>query len=183
MTTAGGIEEDLIKCLAPTFVGDFNLKGNYLREKGINRIGNLLIPNENYCKFEDWVIPILDEMLSEQKSDEQKIWTPSKMITRLGEKINNDQSICYWSARNKIPIFCPGLTDGSLGDMIYFHSFRNPGLIVDIASDIRRINTIAVKAQKSGMLIIGGGIIKHHICNANLMVIIKNEKKFSFSLF
>jgi len=29
---------------------------------------------------------------------------------------------------------------------------------------------MAVKAANSGMIIIGGGVIKHHICNANLMV-------------
>ena len=27
VTTAGGIEEDLIKCLAPTYMGDFALDG------------------------------------------------------------------------------------------------------------------------------------------------------------
>lgn len=68
VTTAGGVEEDLIKCLAPTFIGDFQLKGSTLREDGINRIGNLLVPNINYCKFENWVMPILDKMLEEQVS-------------------------------------------------------------------------------------------------------------------
>ncbi|NWJ02480.1 DHYS synthase, partial [Crypturellus undulatus] len=58
VTTAGGVEEDLIKCLAPTYVGDFELRGQELRERGINRIGNLLVPNDNYCKFEDWLMPI-----------------------------------------------------------------------------------------------------------------------------
>ena len=32
-----------------------------------NSIGNLLVPNDNYCKFEDWVMPILDKMLVEQR--------------------------------------------------------------------------------------------------------------------
>ena len=36
--------------------------------------------------------------------------------------------------------------------------------------DIRRINSMAVKAANTGMIIVGGGLIKHHICNANLMV-------------
>ncbi|NXW74491.1 DHYS synthase, partial [Hirundo rustica] len=58
VTTAGGVEEDLIKCLAPTYIGDFHLRGRDLRENGINRIGNLLVPNDNYCKFEDWLMPI-----------------------------------------------------------------------------------------------------------------------------
>lgn len=66
VTTAGGIEEDFIKCLAPTYKGDFALPGASLRSKGLNRIGNLLVPNDNYCKFEDWIMPILDQMLKEQ---------------------------------------------------------------------------------------------------------------------
>jgi len=43
VTTAGGIEEDIIKCFQPTFMGDFKLNGRELRKKGINRIGNLLV--------------------------------------------------------------------------------------------------------------------------------------------
>jgi deoxyhypusine synthase len=39
VTTAGGIEEDLMKCFQPTFMGDFKLDGRTLRKKGINRIG------------------------------------------------------------------------------------------------------------------------------------------------
>lgn len=91
-------------------------------------------------------------------------------LHRLGECINNESSICYWAAKNKIPIFSPALTDGSLGDMMYFHSHRNPGLVVDILSDLKRLNTMAVKALNTGVIIVGGGLIKHHICNANLMV-------------
>lgn len=168
VTTAGGVEEDFIKCLAPTFMGSFELSGSQLRERGINRIGNLLVPNDNYCKFEDWLMPLLDEMLEEQES-KGTVWSPSRIIHRLGERIANPSSIYYWAAKNKIPVFCPALTDGSLGDMMYFHSFRHPGLVVDILSDLRRLNTMAVKAVNSGMIIVGGGIIKHHICNANLM--------------
>ncbi|OIW09199.1 hypothetical protein TanjilG_11337 [Lupinus angustifolius] len=170
VTTTGGIEEDLIKCLAPTYKGDFSLPGAHLRSKGLNRIGNLLVPNDNYCKFEDWIIPIFDQMLKEQ-NEENVLWTPSKLIARLGKEINNESSYLYWAYKNNIPVFCPGLTDGSLGDMLYFHSFRNPGLIVDIVQDIRAMNGEAVHASpsKTGMIILGGGLPKHHICNANMM--------------
>ena len=68
VSSAGGVEEDFIKCLAPTYLGDFNLPGRELRLKGINRIGNLLVPNNNYVKFEEWIMPIFDQMLEEQKT-------------------------------------------------------------------------------------------------------------------
>ena len=76
VSTAGGIEEDFIKCMAPTFLGDFHLPGKDLRERGINRIGNLLVPNDNYCRFEGlWIMPILDQMLLEQKEQVQGVET------------------------------------------------------------------------------------------------------------
>ncbi|KAH7474362.1 hypothetical protein PRIC1_013511 [Phytophthora ramorum] len=169
VSSAGGIEEDFIKCLAPTYIGDFALKGENLRRRGLNRIGNLLVPNDNYCKFEDWMDPILDTMLEEQKT-QGTVWSPSTMIHRLGKEIDNEDSVYYWAYKNNIPVFCPSLTDGSIGDMIYFHSYRNGGLVVDIASDIRRMNDHTIRAPgKTGVIILGGGMVKHHILNANLM--------------
>lgn len=34
---------------------------------------------------------------------------------------------------------------------------------------MKRINDIAVRAPCTGMIIVGGGLVKHHVCNANLM--------------
>jgi hypothetical protein len=49
---------------------------------------------------------------------------------------------------------------------------------VDLVEDIRAINDLAMKAPpaKTGMVILGGGVAKHHICNANLM---KNGADFA----
>ena len=170
VTTAGGVEEDFIKCLGPTYMGAFDLDGATLRKKGLNRIGNLIVPNENYCKFEDWIIPILDEMVVEQDRDSVN-WTPSKIIARLGKEIDDESSVYYWAQKNNIPVFCPALTDGSIGDMMYFHTFRSSpaALRCDIVEDIRKINTMAVRAHKAGAVVLGGGVVKHHISNACLM--------------
>jgi deoxyhypusine synthase len=175
VTTAGGVEEDFIKCLAPTYLGSFTTPGASLRMKGMNRIGNLIVPNSNYCAFEDWVVPVLDKMLEEQeaskRTDEPSHWTPSKVIQRLGKEINDERSVYYWAWKNNIPVFCPALTDGSLGDMLYFHTFKSSPeqLRIDIVEDIRKINTIAVRAKRAGIIILGGGVVKHHIANACLM--------------
>ncbi|XP_037262639.1 deoxyhypusine synthase isoform X2 [Falco rusticolus] len=150
VTTAGGVEEDIIKCLAPTYIGDFSLRGQDLRQNGINRIGNLLVPNDNYCKFEDWLMPILEQMVDEQETQGTR-WTPSRMIARLGKEIDNPESVCYWAQ-------------------------KHPGLVLDIVEDLRLINTQAIFARKTGMIILGGGLVKHHIANANLM---RNGADFS----
>ena len=84
-----------------------------------------------------------------------------QVVARLGKEINNKSSVCYWAARNSIPIFCPALTDGSLGDMLYFHSYKSPGLVIDVVGDIRAINDEAIKASpcKTGVIVLGGGAL------------------------
>jgi deoxyhypusine synthase len=54
--------------------------------------------------------------------------------------------------------------------------YRRPEFVLDIAYDIRLLNDIAVHAHASGMIILGGGVVKHHTCNANLM---RNGANFS----
>jgi deoxyhypusine synthase len=98
--SAGGIEEDLIKCLAPTFLGSFDLPGRDLRQRGQNRIGNMLVPNSNYCAFEEFMTGVLDEMLREQEEGSAS-WTPSRMIRRLGERIDDESSVYYWCALDR----------------------------------------------------------------------------------
>ena len=110
VASAGGIEEDFIKCLAPTFLGDFHkYSGKDLRTKCINRIGNLLVPNSNYCKFEDWIIPIFDQMLKEQKEQVStlkfdSVWSCSPLVT---------------GAWCNLPILCPDKVVESLEVLMF----------------------------------------------------------------
>lgn len=43
-------------------------------------------------------------------------------------------------------------------------------LLLLVHIDIRLVNSESVYAKKTGMIILGGGVVKHHICNSNLMV-------------
>ncbi|MEK6888940.1 MAG: deoxyhypusine synthase [Nanoarchaeota archaeon] len=168
VTTAGGIEEDIIKCLGDFKLGDFRANGKELREKGINRIGNIFAGNELYVKFEKFMSSVLDEIYSEQKKT-GKIICASDLIWKLGEKINNEESICYWAWKNKIPIYCPALQDGALGDNIYFSQFKHSDFKIDIVEDIRRLNDSTIGLKKSGAIILGAGVVKHAILNANML--------------
>jgi deoxyhypusine synthase len=167
ITTAGGIEEDIIKCLGDFKIGSFNLNGKELRDKGINRAGNILIPNSRYCRFEDFIIPILEKINKNQK-ETTEILTPSKLIHLLGKEIDNKESIYYWAQKNNIPVYCPAITDGSIGDMIYFFKNSHPNFKIDISDDIVKMNNSTIGKNKTTMIILGGGVIKHHICNANM---------------
>ncbi|MBS3168706.1 deoxyhypusine synthase [Candidatus Woesearchaeota archaeon] len=183
VTTAGGIEEDIIKCFDDFILGDFNADGANLRQKGINRTGNIFVPNDRYIKFEKFFIPFLEEL-----NKESNVNSTTEITKRLGEKINNKSSIYYWCYKNNIPVFCPALTDGSMGDMIYFFKHKHPELKIDIADDIKKLNDIAITSKKTGLIILGSGVIKHHICNANMFrngadyaVYLNNSQEFDGS--
>ena len=66
VSSAGGVEEDFIKCFAPFYLGSFDADDIEMRKKGLNRIGNIFVPSENYVKFESWLTPIFKEMYVEQ---------------------------------------------------------------------------------------------------------------------
>ena len=54
--------------------------------------------------------------------------------------------------------------------MLFFHTYRNAtSLKIDILEDVKELNLLAMRAAETGMLILGGGVVKHHIANANLM--------------
>jgi deoxyhypusine synthase len=167
VTTAGGVEEDIIKCLKPFVLGDFRAKGAELREKGINRIGNIFVPNDRYIAFEKFLTPILEELTEMQKKS-GRITAPSELVRIMGERINDERSVYYWAAKHNIPVFCPAITDGSIGDIIFFFKYNRPELKVDIAEDNFRLNNLAIDAKETGILILGGGVVKHQICNANM---------------
>lgn len=166
VTTGGGIEEDIIKCIGPFYLGDFNASGKALRDKGINRTGNIFVPNQRYLDFEKFVQPILQRLYERQKA-ENRIIPASELIMELGKEINNESSILYWCWKNKIPAFCPSITDGALGDQISFFKYNNPGFYLDQAEDMKQLDEISITSKKTGIITLGSSAAKHHICNAN----------------
>ena len=167
VTTAGGIEEDFIKCFGNFKLGSFNSPGKELRKNATNRIGNIFVPNDLYCKFEKFLVPILNEMKKSQIKNSKPI-SPKELIWKIGEKIGNPESIYYWAHKNKIPIYCPAISDGSLGDIIYFFKHNNPEFIIDTTEDTKNLNDETIGLKKSAVIILGSGIVKHSILNANL---------------
>jgi deoxyhypusine synthase len=131
VTTAGGVEEDIIKCLKPFVIGSYDTPGRFLREKGINRTGNLFIPNDRYLYFERFMNKFLDRIYEEYQA-QGKIISTQEFCWEIGKEINNEDSVNYWCWKNKIPVFCPALTDGSLGDLIYFFKQRKKDFKIDI---------------------------------------------------
>lgn len=169
VTTAAAVEEDLMKCSASHFLSNFREDDDLLRQKGVIRMGNVITTRDKYQGFRAAMSKVLDRMLERQEKEDFN-WTPSKTIDFWGETVGDKSSILHWCHKNGIPVFCPGFTDGAIGELLLTHHENNEAkLRVDVVEDVRRMNDSALKAKQSGVIILGGGVIKHHILNANLM--------------
>jgi deoxyhypusine synthase len=166
-TTAGGIEEDFMKCFEDFYLGEFDMKGTDMLKRGIYRTGNLVNTATSYIKFFDWYYKVLEGMLEEQKT-QGTLWTPSSMINRMGREINDERSIYYWCWKNDIPVFNPAIVDGAIGENLLLFNLEKPGLKLDLMQDQRRLYSVSLSSIKTGAVIIGGSISKHQILNSNI---------------
>ena len=167
VTSAGGVEEDIIKCLKPFVMGRFDVSGRMMFEHGINRTGNIFVPNDRFSLFDDFMKTFFERIYRIQK-EEGKIFCPNDLIRELGLEINKEDSILYWAAKNDIPVFCPGLIDGSFGDLVYFFKQSNPGFLIDISREMKEMVDLVLNSEKTGAILLGGGISKHFTLNANI---------------
>lgn len=166
VTSAGGVEEDIIKSLKPFALGRFEVSGKMLFEHGINRIGNIFVPNDRYAYFDKFMQDFFRRIY--QLQQEKGPLSPSDFNRELGLAINDETSYLYWAAKNNIPVFCPGLVDGSIGDLIVFFKQTHPDFVIDVSKEVQQITKIALNSEKSGGILLGGGISKHFALNANI---------------
>lgn len=167
VTAAGGVEEDIIKSLKPFVLGQFEAPGRMLFEHGINRIGNIFVPNDRFAYFDKFMQGFFEKIYVEQKKN-GKVYCPNQMIRELGLEINSEDSILYWAAKNDIPVFCPGIIDGSIGDLIFFYKQSHPDFLLDITQEMKDIVQLTLNCEKTGGIILGSGISKHFALNANI---------------
>jgi len=158
VTTSGSIEEDIMKSIGEEFnLSSFNADDTQLHEKGENRIGNLVIRNESYMKFEDLMVEYLGKIYERK----QRILT-SELLSEIGLMLDDENSILYQAAKNKIPIYCPGIADSSFGFQLFMFQQKHPDFIVDSIQDMGRVITDLSFDEKKGLISLGGSISKHY---------------------
>lgn len=162
ITTAGTLDHDLARVWRDYYHGSFMANDKELHNEGINRLGNIFIPNECYGKIlEEKMQPILEELYKTKNK-----WSTKELVWEFGKHLENEKngkdSIMYWAWKNKIPMYIPGITDGAFGSQIWMYYQEHRDFTIDLLKDEQELSDIIFDAEKSGAFIIGGGISKHH---------------------
>ncbi|MBI2546842.1 MAG: deoxyhypusine synthase [Candidatus Aenigmarchaeota archaeon] len=166
-TTGGGIEEDIMKCFKPFVIGHFDKDAKELYVRGMNRTGNIYVPDSIYMEFEQFVLRLLEKFYKRQLT-ENKVVSTIEFVDELGKEINNESSILYWAYKNRIPVFAPGLVDGAIGDIIWFFKNKHPDFKLDVSDDVLKMNNLPVEADNTGVIALGSGLPRHYALNANI---------------
>jgi deoxyhypusine synthase len=85
----------------------------------------------------------------------------SQFCREIGKRICNESSILYWAAKNNVPVYVPGITDGAVGYQTWLFS-QDHDFKLNLLKDSGELNEIVFNAEKTGALLVGGGISKHH---------------------
>ncbi len=172
VTTTGGLEEDIIKTHGPFLKGSFDADGAYLRKNGVNRSGNIFVPNERYIWFEKFMHSSLEKLYSKNKNS-GKIIDSVELVEFLGSEVeklkNHEESFTYWCYNNKIPLLCVPLADGAIGDHIYFFKKEHKDFVIDLSKEVELLYDTVINADKTGAILLGGSVPKHHIMNALML--------------
>ena len=159
ITACGTLDHDLARCWKDYYRGSFIMDDVKLHEQGVNRLGNVLVPNESYGTIiEQKIQTLLQELYDEGKRE----LSPSQFAREIGLRCCNETSILYWAAKNEIPVFVPGITDGAVGYQMWLFS-QDHDFKINLLKDSGELSNIIYDAKKTGALIVGGGISKHHV--------------------
>ena len=158
ITTCGALDHDIARHFSNYNEGSFTLDDAELADQDIHRLGNVLVPMQSYG-------PLIEEkmqsFLEEEYNKGTREMSTEDICKMIGSHLGED-SFLYWASKNDIKVIVPGIVDGAVGSQIWMFSQKHTDFKLNITKDSDTLSGIIFKAKKSGALMLGGGISKHH---------------------
>jgi len=157
ITTCGALDHDIARHYSEYKEGSFTLDDKQLVKEKLHRLGNVIVPLENYG-------PLIEEKMQivlENVFKNQKELSTADITREIGKTLGED-SFLYWAYKNEIPVIVPGIMDGAVGSQIWMFNQKHQDFKVDVVKDSNILSGLIFKAESSGALMLGGGVPKHH---------------------
>ena len=158
ITTCGALDHDIARHFSHYKEGSFTMDDGELADQNIHRLGNVLVPMESYG-------PLIEEkmqlFLEEEYQKGTREMSTASVCKMIGKNLGED-SFLYWAFKNEVDVVVPGIMDGAVGSQIWLFTQKHNDFKLNLAEDANLLSGLIFKAEKSGALMIGGGISKHH---------------------
>ncbi len=160
-TGASIVDMDFFEALGfKHYKGSQTIDDNHLRDLYIDRIYDTFIDEEELQNCDGTIKTIADGMKPGAYSSREFIKEMGKYLVKHSFKKDSLIQVCY---EHNVPIFCPAFSDSSAGFGLVVHQVENPNAHVSIDSvkDFRELTMIKIKANVTGLFMIGGGVPKN----------------------
>ena len=161
LTTCGTLDHDLARTYRPYYHGEWTLDDAALHRRHLYRLGNLVIPEANYGRIiEQKMQPILRGLWDRGV----RSLSTRALSSAIGASLPKGarSSILRAAFDREVPVIVPGITDGAVGSQVWLFWQDHRALSLDLLSDEQVLSDLVYGAKRSGAIMLGGGISKHH---------------------
>ena len=158
ITTCGALDHDIARHFSEYNEGSFTMDDKELADQNIHRLGNVLVPMESYGPL---IEEKVQEILEKAYNDGKKEMSTAEINRELGKAMGED-SFLYAAYKNNIPVIVPGIMDGAVGSQLWMFAQKHSDFKLNLIEDANFLSELIFKAEKSGALMLGGGVPKHH---------------------
>ena len=158
ITTCGALDHDIARHFSNYNEGSFTLDDSKLADENFHRLGNVLVPMESYGPL---IEKKMQSFLEEEYNNGTREMSTEDICKMIGKHLGDD-SFLYSASKHDVKVIVPGIMDGAVGSQIWLFSQKHPDFKLNVIRDADTLSGIIFKAKKSGALMIGGGISKHH---------------------
>jgi len=142
-----------------------------LREEWVDRIYNVYLPQEHFALFEshlrEAVFPAVERTVSIQEFTAEL--GRANAERNRADDVPEDAGIAAAAYECDVPVYVPAIQDSVLGLQAWMYS-QTTDFSLDALADMTHLNDVAFAAEKTGALLVGGGVPKNYVLQTMLVV-------------
>ena len=147
------------------FIGSPRTDDRKLQTHHIDRVYDTLVDEDEFIKNDIWIAKFVSTLESRQYSSREFLY-------RLGEKLwdeTGQDGILTAAFRSKVPIFCPAISDSSIGMGLSQARMEDATKgHLDVIGDIAESANLVIRRPRTASIVLGGGTPKNFINQASV---------------
>ena len=166
VSTGANLYHDLHECRGRHhYLGSPREDDAALQSERIDRVYDTYAREDEFCENDEWIAEFALTL-------ERRPYTSRELLYRLGEylwKQTQREGILTAAYRANVPIFCPAISDSSIGMGVSQARHRDPlAGQVDVIGDIIESANLVIRHPRTASVVLGGGTPKNFINQASV---------------
>jgi len=157
VSTGANVSEDIVDAMDLGYwQGNHIVNDEALLKADVNRYYDVYGKESDYRKMED----LMTDFLLTLKTD--FAYSSMELLYLFGKWLSKKEikSIAAVAAENKVPIFCPAISDSGYGEAFLMARNKGHNILLDQVKEFDQFVSIGEKTKDIGVIYIGGGVPK-----------------------